>query len=176
LADGRFLKDKTLCFYALNYAECRRNMTQGQWFVYNLLHLEEIPCIDTLKEKLNSNDTEFIEEMQYFSQCVPGSGSFWSSKRAELITWIGHHIEQRNGELYMLVTMSCIVYNWQDIEKLLNDRRNNAGRHPVSLTNIKDKAKAFNDYSIIIQEYVQSRVTEFLESYAKGVFGVHHYY
>jgi hypothetical protein len=30
--DGRFAKDKTWCFYALNYAERRRNMTQGQWF------------------------------------------------------------------------------------------------------------------------------------------------
>jgi hypothetical protein len=27
MADGRFAKDKTLCFYALNYAERRRNMT-----------------------------------------------------------------------------------------------------------------------------------------------------
>jgi hypothetical protein len=38
MADGRFAKDKTWCFYALNYAESRRNMTQGQWFVNNLLH------------------------------------------------------------------------------------------------------------------------------------------
>jgi hypothetical protein len=29
LADGRFAKDKTWCFFALNYAERRRNMTQA---------------------------------------------------------------------------------------------------------------------------------------------------
>jgi hypothetical protein len=29
LADGRFAKDKTWCFFAFNYAERRRNMTQG---------------------------------------------------------------------------------------------------------------------------------------------------
>jgi hypothetical protein len=49
MADGRFAKDMTWCFYALNYSEHRRNMTQGQWFVNNLLHTEEIPCIDSLK-------------------------------------------------------------------------------------------------------------------------------
>jgi hypothetical protein len=42
LADGRFVKDKTWCFYALKYVERRRNMNQGQWFVNNLLHSEEI--------------------------------------------------------------------------------------------------------------------------------------
>jgi hypothetical protein len=30
LVDGRFSKDKTWCFFALNYAERRRNMTQGR--------------------------------------------------------------------------------------------------------------------------------------------------
>jgi hypothetical protein len=57
MADGRFEKYKTWCFYALNYAERRRNMTQCQWFVNNLLHTEEIPCIDSLKEKLKNKDT-----------------------------------------------------------------------------------------------------------------------
>jgi hypothetical protein len=37
MVDGMFVKDKTWCFYALNYAEHRRNMTQGQWFVMNFI-------------------------------------------------------------------------------------------------------------------------------------------
>jgi hypothetical protein len=37
IADGRFAKYNTWCLYALNYAERRRNMTQGQWFVNNFL-------------------------------------------------------------------------------------------------------------------------------------------
>jgi hypothetical protein len=36
--------------------------------------------------------------------------------------------------------------------------------------------RAVNDYSIIIQEYVQAQVSDFLENYAKEVFGIHHYY
>jgi hypothetical protein len=33
LYDGLFAQDKTWCFFALNYAERKRNMTQGRWFV-----------------------------------------------------------------------------------------------------------------------------------------------
>jgi hypothetical protein len=63
IADGRFAKDTMWCFYALNYTDHRRNTMQGQWF-NNFLHSEEIPCIDSLKEKLKSNDTKFIEKLQ----------------------------------------------------------------------------------------------------------------
>jgi hypothetical protein len=61
---GRFAKGNTWCLYALNYAERRRNMTQGQWFVNNLLYTEEIPYIDSLKEKLKNNNTKVIEKLQ----------------------------------------------------------------------------------------------------------------
>jgi phosphoribosyl 1,2-cyclic phosphodiesterase len=123
MADGRFAKDKTWCFYALNYAERRRNMTQGQWLVNNLLHTEEIPCINSLKEKLKNNDTKFIEKLQYFAQCVPGSDSYWRNKRAELISWIGRHVEHGNGAPSLFVNFYCAEYHWQDIEKLLNSRK-----------------------------------------------------
>jgi hypothetical protein len=36
--------------------------------------------------------------------------------------------------------------------------------------------KAVNDYSIVIQEYFQARVTDFLENYVKQVFGIEHYF
>jgi hypothetical protein len=36
--------------------------------------------------------------------------------------------------------------------------------------------RAVHDYSIVIQEYVQARLLDFLENYAKEVFGIHHYY
>jgi hypothetical protein len=60
LADGRFVKEKTWCFFALNYAERRRNMPQGRWFVKNIIHSEDVPDMETLKEKLRNNDTKFI--------------------------------------------------------------------------------------------------------------------
>jgi hypothetical protein len=109
MVDGRFAQDKTWCFYVLKYAECRRNMTQGQWFVNNLLHSKEIPCIDTLKEKLKNNDTQFTKKLHYFAQCVSGSDFYWRNKRAELISWIGHHVEQGNGAPSLFVTLSFVL-------------------------------------------------------------------
>jgi hypothetical protein len=46
----------------------------------------------------------------------------------------------------------------------------------LSLKSITEMVMAVNDYSIIIQEYFQSRVSDSLENYAKEVFGIHHYY
>jgi hypothetical protein len=115
MAYGRFANDKIWCFYALNYANLRRNMTQGRWFVNNMLHSEEIQCIDSLKEKLKKNDTKLIKKLQYFAQCVPGSYSYWRNKRAEPISSIGHHVEQGNGYPSLFVTLSCLEYHWQYI-------------------------------------------------------------
>jgi hypothetical protein len=151
-------------------------MTQGQWFVNNLLYTEEIPCIDSLKKKLKNNDTKFIEKIQYLAQCVPGSDSYWRNKRAELISWIGHHAGQGNGAPSLFVTLSCEEYHWQDIENILNARRKIEGDPPISLMTVTEKVREVNDYSIIIQEYFQARVSDFLENYAKEVFWIHHYY
>jgi hypothetical protein len=74
------------------------------------------------------------------------------------------------------VTFSCVEYDWQDIDKLLNDRRKIAGGPPVSLKSVTEKVRAVNDYSVIIQEYFQARVSDFLENYAKDLCGIHNYY
>jgi hypothetical protein len=85
-------------------------------------------------------------------------------------------VEQGNGDPSLFVTFYCAEYHWQDIDKLFNDRRKIAGNPPVSLKSVTEKVRAVNNYSIIIQEYFQVRVSAFLENYAKEVFGVHHYY
>jgi hypothetical protein len=58
----------------------------------------------------------------------------------------------------------------------MNDRRKIAGDPPVSLKSVTEKERAVNDYSIVIQEFFQARLSDFLEKYAKVVFGIHHYY
>jgi hypothetical protein len=85
-------------------------------------------------------------------------------------------VEQGNGYPSLFVTLSCAEFHWQDIEKLLNSRRKIAGDPPISLKSVTEKVRAVDDYSIVIQEYVQARVSDFLENYAKEVFGIHHYY
>jgi hypothetical protein len=76
-------------------------------------------------------------------------------------------VEERNGTPSLFITLSCAKYHWKDIEKLLNTRRKIAGDSTIELDNITNKVKAVNDYSFIIQECFQTRVTDFLENYAK---------
>jgi hypothetical protein len=59
---------------------------------------------------------------------------------------------------------------------LLNKRRSIVGEPPLSLESITEKVKAVNDYSIVVQEYFQARVTDFLENYVKQVSGIEHYF
>jgi hypothetical protein len=89
-----------------------------------------------------------------------------------LVSWIGHHVEEGNGPPSLFITLSCAEYHWKDIERLLNKRRSIAGEPPLILDSITEKVKAVNDYLIVIQEYFQARVTDFLENYAKQVFGI----
>jgi hypothetical protein len=102
--------------------------------------------------------------------------SYWRNKRADLLFWIGHHVEQENGAPSLFVILSCAYYHCLDIKKLLNDRRKIAGDTPVSLKSVTEKVMAVNDYSIVIQEYFQARVLDFLRNDAKEVFGIHNYY
>jgi hypothetical protein len=58
----------------------------------------------------------------------------------------------------------------------MNKRRSISGEPPLNLDSITEKVKAVNDYSIVIQEYFQARVANFLENYSKRVFGIEHYF
>jgi hypothetical protein len=91
--------------FALKYAERRRNKTQGRWFVKNLIHSEDVPDMEILKDKLRNNDTKFIEKLQHFARFFPGSDSYWRNKRAELVSWIGHHVEEGNGNTSLFITL-----------------------------------------------------------------------
>jgi hypothetical protein len=59
---------------------------------------------------------------------------------------------------------------------LLNKRRRISGEPPLTLDSISEKVKAVNDYYIVIQEYFQARVTNFLDNYTKQVFVIEYYF
>lgn len=160
----------------MNYVERRRNQTQGRWFVEIFLHNETIPSLDDLKQKIEGGTTKFIQKMQYFSSTVPGSDAYWRGKRSELLSWIQHHIEVGNGAPSLFITLSCAEYHWKDIEDLLIQRRQIAGEDNCSSMTKSERIQACNDYAIVIQEYFQFRVQEFMDTIGKEVFGIHHYW
>lgn len=131
---------------------------------------------DLHDEILNGNDT-YLSKLQYFSKSIKGSNSYWRAKRAELYTWIEHHIDKGSGPPNLFITLSCAEYHWPDIMRLLKDRYYSATGIVIEPEEtFATKNMLINDYSIVIQEYFQARVEIFLETVGKSVLGIEHYW
>ena len=175
--DGRFAKDKLWCFYALNYVERHRNQTSGSFFVNNFAKHGCPETLDELKQKIKNGDTSYIDRLQYFSQKQRGSDAYWRSQRAQVYSWIHHHIENGNGPPTLFLTLSCAEYYWPDIIRLLEERikiADKRGECPELKKNKTALLKAVDEYSIVIQEYFSLRVNEWIETVGKKVFGIKH--
>ena len=118
--DGRFAKDKLWCFFTLNYIYRHRNMSQSRFFVKDFLG-QEPPTLDELKEQISKGNMDFVDKLMYYSKNISGSASYWRSKKAELYTWINHHIEKGNGPPTVFMTFSCAEYFWPDLKRLLEE-------------------------------------------------------
>jgi hypothetical protein len=55
----------------------------------------------------------------YFGKVVPGSAAYWRGKKAELYSWIIHHIEKSRGASNVFMTLSCAEYFWPGLKRLL---------------------------------------------------------
>jgi len=174
--DGRFAKDKLWCFFTLNYIYRRRNYNQSQWFVKDFTG-NNIPSLDTLHKMINDGDISFIEKLMYFGKIIPGTASYWRHKKAELYSWINHHVEQGRGAPSIFMTLSCAEYFWPDIRRLLQQFIFQTTQRKVDLDkDFKALNQALNDFSIIVQDYFHKKVELFLEYICKKVFGIKHYW
>ena len=172
--DGRFAEDKIFTFFAMNYIIRKRNSTSGSFFVSNF----QKGCPDTLEElknKIEAGDTTFINSLTYWNKRVKGSTSYWFQKRSELCTWINYHVEKGNGAPNFFITLSCAEHYWPDIIRLIRERLRYAGRDDSECYVGSPKLpQLLNDYSVVVQEYFQQRVTEWLDTVGKEVFGTEH--
>jgi len=178
--DGRFLKDGTWCFYALNYLQRHQNNLSGGFFVREFIKKNKPSDIDELKKQIQSGDHSFIDKLIYFSSKIRGSDSYWRLKKSQLYTWVYWHIEQGHGPPTLFITLSCAEYYWPDVKRLLEERihmtENTQQAQPSTLKSKTDIMKAVNQYSIVVQEYFTSRVKDWMETFAKEVLKVTHYF
>jgi hypothetical protein len=172
--DGRFAKDKMFGFYVLNYATRKKNQTSGGYFVDGFFK-EGPKNLEDLKAKIQSGDTSWIDRICYYSKLVSGSAGYWRSKRAELYSWIQHHVEAGHGPPTFFMTFSCAEYKWQDIKRLIIDRFECAGLPKPDIENISF-VRLVNDYTLIVQEYFQQRIQLWLDTVGRKVFGIKHYW
>ena len=119
--DNRFQKDYMWCFYALNFVQRHRNKKSGGFFLKDFV-TDKPPTLDELKDKIRNGDTKFISQLQYFSGKLEGSDAYWRKMRAELYSWISHHVEVGNGPPTLFMTLSCAEYFWPDLLHLIQER------------------------------------------------------
>jgi hypothetical protein len=75
------------------------------------------------------------------------------------------------------MTLSCAEYFWPDLKKLLEKYIYLTEGVTVNLVSDIDKLhQALNDYTIIVQEFFQIRVDEFLKTIGLEIFGIKHYW
>ena len=174
--DTRFATDKIFTFFALNYIVRHRNSTSGGFFIDKFQH--NCPeTLEELKEKIEHGDTTFVNSLTYYNKRVKGSNAYWTQKRSEVYSWINHHVEAGNGAPMFFITLSCAEHHWADIADILKDRLDQAGVDSsaceISNTGF---AQLVNDHAVVVQEYFQERVVEWLDTVGKAIFGIEHYW
>ena len=126
--DGRFQKDPMWCFYALNFVQRHRNKKSGGFFLKDFV-TNKPATLSELIERIEKGDTSFIDQLQYFSGKLEGSDAYWRKMKAELYSWINHHVEKGNGPPSLFMTLSCAEYFWADLQRLIDERCQFRGNH-----------------------------------------------
>ena len=174
--DGRFLRDKFFSFYSCNYIVRHQNTSSGNWFIRDF-NKGGPRDLEELKERVASGDSSFIDRVTYFNYHVKGSTPFWHRQRAELYTWINHHVQAGHGPPMFFITLSCAENYWPDIIRLVKERVELAGGPSDECYHGSPKLHQFlNDYALVVQEYFQERVKTWLDTVGRLIFGINHYW
>ncbi len=175
--DGRFVRDATWCFYALNYVQRHQNNLSGGFFVRDFIKTGRPSDLDELKSQVEQGNLSFIDKLIYFSSKIRGSDSYWRMQKSHLYSWVYWHIEKGHGAPTMFITLSCAEYFWPDIKRLLEGRMHQTEIYAKkTLLNKQDMMKAVNEYSIVVQEYFITKVKDWMETFARDVLKVRHWF
>lgn len=133
----------------------------------------------------------FVNKIMFYTKRIRGTDAYWRHKRSELYNWIHYHIAAGNGAPHVFLTLSCSEYFWPDMIRLLEERiwiangsiTNDSERRcysngtPIDLQrNRTARNKAVNEYSIVVQEFFIRRLEDWLNTVAKTVLGIKHYW
>ena len=173
--DGRFATDKLWVFYSLNVLQRKLNAEQGAYFV-NSFNDAGPKSLQELQKLIADGDMQWLDKIAYFGKSVRGSASYWRDKRAQVYSWINYHVHKGHGAPSLFLTLSCAEYHWPDIHRLLLERYSLSGLSiPEELEECADP-RTVNEYTIVIQEYFQIRVEQWLKTVGKQVLGITHHW
>ena len=182
--DGRFATDKIWSYYLLDMIQRNKNNNDGNYVIKNGFLGNVCQTVDDLKERIKVGDLSWIDMLRNFSKRIRGSDNYWRSKRLEVESWINYHIEEGNGPPSLFLTLSCAENWWYDLQRLLKDKLRNSGQ-----SHVIDEMNSDNDsikmaarsrvsilYSSLVQEFFHIRVSEWIKTVGKKVFGIEHYW
>ena len=106
-----------MVFFALEFATRKKNQISGGFFVDGFFK-EGPKSLEETQAEIADGNTQWLERLCYYSQNVSGSPGYWRAKRAEVYTWINHHIEAGHGPPTFFITLSCAEYMWPDIKRI----------------------------------------------------------
>ncbi len=173
--DGRFSKDPTFCFYALNFKQRHQNSSSGAFFITDFIHPHSTD-LDALKVNIEKGKDDFLQKLLHYSSKIRGSPSYWKSQKFKVFSWANRLIEL--GKLPTLfITLSCAEHFWADLKRLLIDRFQFIPENQRPPLNTKaDISKAVKDYSIVVQEFFILKVKQWIETYGREIFKIEHYF
>lgn len=172
--DGRFARDKMWCFFTLNYSQRKNVMNQGSYFV-NSFYKDGPSSLGDLQEAIRSGQTGWIDRITYFGFRVSGSAAYWRQKRQEVYSWINHHAHLGHGAPSLFITLSCAEYYWPDIKRLIEERYKLANL-PAPVLTKPGTSRYINEFTLVIQEYFQIRVKQWLTTIGKTIFKIKHHW
>ena len=173
--DGRFCKDPTFCFYALNFKQRYQNSTSGAFFINDFTHTS-CKDLESLKAEISKGNYQFVQKLLHFSSKIRGSPLFWRSQRFKVLTWANRLVEL--GKLPSLfITLSCAEMFWEDLKRLFIDRyKHIPEKYRPKLESKKDLSSAIKDYSIVVQEFFIAKVEQWIKTFGKEIFKIEHYF
>ena len=182
--DGRFQRDEMFCFHVYNLKMRRRNSAYSR-FYGNSDCLGDMPeTIDEMKDRIDKGNTDFVSKIMFSCERVRGCSGFWRARKAEVNSWINHHVEAGHGPPSMFVTLSCAEYFWPDLSKLLKERYKMDPNYnkeididdPTSKAAQTIKFKLVNQYSAVVQEYFQKRTESYLATVGLEKMGIRYHW
>ena len=131
--------------------------------------------LENLQHAVESGNYAWINNLMYFSASIKGSVPYWREQRGKIHTWINHHVAEGKGPPTLFITLSCAEYFWKDINRLLKQRfAFNGVKSPLDVKEDGkyNTVKNVNNMTIVVQEYFQHRVRNWLSKIGKPIFKI----
>ena len=148
------------------------NQSSGGFFVTKWYNEGE-QSLEEICEDLQAGNKKWLDKITYFTQRVKGSGPYWKTKRNEVYSWINHHVQEGHGSPTFFITLSCAEFHWPDIKRLIQ-QQHELSNETTPLTE-ENYVQYVNDYTLIVQEYFQQRVKNWLDTIGNKIFKIKHY-